>query len=323
MQLSSSSLLGLVLTAALSATAAQAQTYPNKPIRLIVPLVAGSAADGTARIVMPAVSKRLGQPIVIENEGGAGAIPGTTRASKAAPDGYTLLQCNPSSAVVNELIYKSLPYDPVNDFIPVANTSAQALIMAVPATSPIKSVKEFVDAWKAGKAERYASLGPGTSAHLAAERLKVLVGKDLKHIPFPPGPQAPLALGRGELDMMFYGLASFQPGLQSGTVRLIGIAMPQRSALTPDLPTMREQGYDVVIQAWYGVCAPKGTPKDIVDKLASAINETVNDPEIIKQLNAAGTDAAPTKSAADFADFIAKERETYTDIVAKAGIPKT
>src|SRR5688572_16292162 len=118
-------LLSLLGSVAL-VTAAQAQAdYPNKPIRLIVPLVAGSAADGTARIIMPEVSKRLGQQIVIENEGGAGAIPGAVRASKAAPDGYTLLQCNPSTAVVNSLLYKELPYDPVNDFIPVSNTSAQ------------------------------------------------------------------------------------------------------------------------------------------------------------------------------------------------------
>ena len=316
------SLFGVALAAAVSATSALAQSYPNKPIRLIVPLVAGSAADGTARIIMPAVSKVLGQQIVIENEGGAGGIPGSTRASKAAPDGYTLLQCNPSSVVVNHLIFNNVPYSQ-DDFIPVANTSAQALIMAVPSTSPAKSVKDFVEMWKAGKADKYASLGPGTSAHLAAERLKVLVGQDLKHIPFPPGPQAVLALGRGELDMMFYGLASFQPALQANTIRLIGIAMPQRSALTPDLPTMREQGFDVIIQAWYGVCAPKGTPKDIVDKLADAIYKTVTDAEIVKQLNAAGTDAAPTKSAADFAKFIDEERANYKDVVAKAGVPKT
>lgn len=316
-------LLSLLGSVAL-VTAAQAQAdFPNKPIRLIVPLVAGSAADGTARIIMPEVSKRLGQPIVIENEGGAGAIPGAVRASKAVPDGYTLLQCNPSTAVVNSLLYKELPYDPVNDFIPVSNTSAQALIMAVPETSPYKNAKEFVDAWKAGKVKNYASLGPGTSAHLIAERFKTLTGLDLKHIPFPPGPQAPLALGRGELDMMFYGLASFQPGLQAKTIRLLGIAMPQRSALTPDLPTFREQGYDLVIQAWYGVCAPKGTPKPIVDKIAKAIIDTVNDPEIVKKLHAAGTDAAPSKSAEDFAKFIDDERKLYKEMVEKAGIPKT
>lgn len=314
-------LLGLALTA-ISTSTAYAQAYPSKPIRLIVPLVAGSAADGTARIIMPAVSKILGQPIVIENEGGAGAIPGATRASKAAPDGYTLLQCNPSTAVVNELIFKDVPYNP-RDFVPVANTSAQALIMAVPATSPVKSVKDFVELWKAGKAEKYASLGPGTSAHIAAERLKVLVGKDLKHVPFPPGPQGVLSLGRGELDMMFYGLASFQPALQAGTIRLIGIAMPQRSALAPDLPTMREQGFDVIIQAWYGICAPKGTPKDIVDKLAAAITRTVKDPEMVRQLNAAGTDAAPTESPEEFAKFIDEERTRYKETIAAAGIPKT
>ena len=161
--------------------------------------------------------------------------------------------------------------------------------MAVPESSPYKNVKEFVEAWKAGKVKNYASLGLGTSAHLIAERMKTLTGLDLKHIPFPPGPQAPLALGRGEIDMMFYGLASFQPGIQAKTIRLIAIAMPQRSALTPDLPTLREQGYDGIIQAWYGVCAPKGTPKAIVDKLAKAIIDTVNDPEIVKKLNCAPT----------------------------------
>ncbi len=176
--------------------------------------------------------------------------------------------------------------------------------MAVPESSPYKNVKEFVEAWKAGKVKNYASLGPGTSAHLIAERMKTLTGLDLKHIPFPPGPQAPLALGRGEIDMMFYGLASFQPGLQAKTIRLIGIAMPQRSALTPDLPTLREQGYDGIIQAWYGICAPKGTPKPIIDKLAKAIIDTVNDPAIVKKLNDAGTDAAPSTSAEDFAKFI-------------------
>jgi tripartite-type tricarboxylate transporter receptor subunit TctC len=315
-------LLALAAAASLASAALAQGDFPNRPIRLIVPLVAGSAADGTARIIMPEVSKRLGQPIIIENEGGAGAIPGATRAARAAPDGYTLLQCNPSISVVNQLILNSLPYDPVNDFIPVSNTSAQALIMAVPASSPHRSLKDFIDAWRAGRAEKYASLGPGTSAHLAAERLKSLVGRDLRHIPFPPGPQGVLALGRGELDMMFYGLASFMPALQAGTIRLIGIAMPERSALTPDLPTLREQGYDVVIQAWYGICAPKGTPKPIVDRLARAIIDAVNDPEVVKRLNAAGTDAAPSKSAEDFAQFIQAERDYYRDIVAKAGISR-
>jgi tripartite-type tricarboxylate transporter receptor subunit TctC len=317
------SLLMALLGSVVAVTAAHAQAYPNKPIRVIVPLVAGSSADAVARVVLPVAARHLGQPIVIENEGGAASIAGTTRGSKAAPDGYTLTYGNTSTHAVNPYIFNTLPYDPDKDFIPVANTAAQGLIMAVPASSPAKSVKELVELAKQGKATKYASLGPGTSAHLSAERLKVLTGIALKHIPFPPGPQGVLAMGRGEIDTMFYSYASFLPAVQAGSIRLIGIAMPERSKFLPELPTLREQGYDVVIQAWYGLFAPAGTPKEIVDKLADAVNKAVADPEVIKTLNAAGTDAYPSKSAEDFARFVKAEREKYRTIIEQAGVPKT
>ena len=253
-------LLGSVLGALVALTGAQAQTYPTKPVRLIVPLPAGSSADAIARIVMPVASKHLGQPIVIENEGGAASIPGTTRASQAAPDGYTMLFGNTSVNSINLHIFNKLPYDPTKDFTAVARTASQGLIMAVPASSPAKSVKDYVELAKQGKATNYASLGIGSSAHLSAESLKKITGISLKHIPYPPGPAAVLDVGRGELSMMFYSYASFLPAVQAGSIRLLGIATEERSALLPDLPTLREQGYDVVITAWYGVYAPAGTP---------------------------------------------------------------
>ncbi len=316
-------LLGCVLGLLLTAPDARAQSYPSKPIRLIVPVPAGASTDAIARIVMQAAGKILGQQIIIENEGGAASIPGTARAAKMAPDGYTLLFGNSSTHAVNPNLFNSLPYDAEKDFIPVANTAAQALIMAVPASSPAKSATDFVDLAKQGKVSNYASLGPGSAAHLSAEKLKLLTGINLKHIPFPAGPQPVLALGRGELDMMFFSYASFLPALQAGSIRLVGIATPSRSSFLPDLPTMREQGYDVVIQAWYGVFAPAGTPKEIVDKIADAVNKAVADPAVIKALNNSGTDVFPSKSAEDFAKYVKEERDRYKKIVEDAGIPKT
>ena len=317
------SLLGAALAVALSTSGALAQSFPTKPVRLIVPLPAGSSADAVARIVMPVASKHLGQPIIIENEGGAASIPGSARASKAEPDGYTLLFGNTSINCVNPLIFNNLPYDPARDFVAVARTASQALIMAVPSSSPAKSVKDFVELAKAGKATNYASLGLGTSAHLSAETLKSLTGIQLKHIPYQPGPTAVMDLGRGDVNMLFYSYASFLPAVQAGTIRLIGIAAEQRSSLTPDIPTMREQGYDIVITAWYGMYARTGTPKEIVDKLADSVNKAMADPEVLKSLTSAGTDPTPSASADDFQKFTAAEFEKYKKIIAAAGVPKT
>jgi tripartite-type tricarboxylate transporter receptor subunit TctC len=317
-------LSALIFALAVSGSSlAQAQSYPSKPVRLIVPLAAGSAADGVARAVTTTASKYLGQQIVIENEGGAAAIPGATRASKAAPDGYTILLGSGSIMATNPHIFNNLPYNPEKDFAAIARLGSQALIMAVPATSPVKTVKDFVDLAKQGKVDKYASLGPGTPAHLSGESLKKSAGIELKHIPFPPGPQSVLALGRGELDMMFYGLPSFQPALQAGTIRLVGIAAEKRSSFLPDLPTMREQGHDVVITAWYGIYAPAGTPKEAIDRLADAYNKAMADPDVIKALQNAGTDDYPSKSPEEFDAFTKSEITRYKGIIDAAGVPKT
>ena len=195
--------------------------------------------------------------------------------------------------------------------------------MAVPAASPAKSVKDFIELAKAGKATNYGSLGPGSSAHLSAETLKAVTGMSLKHIPYQPGPTAVMDLGRGDVNMLFYSYASFLPAVQAGTIRLVGIATEERSKLLPDIPTMREQGYDVVITAWYGVYARAGTPKEIVDKLADAVNKAMADPEVVSALTKAGTDVTPTKSAEDFTKFTSDEFEKYKKIIEIAGVPKT
>lgn len=304
-------------------SSASAQSYPNKPIRIIIPSPAGGSLDAIARIVLPVASKHLGQPFVIETEGGAASIPGAARASKVEPDGYTLLFGHVGTQVVNPYLFKELPYDPAKDFVEVSRIAAQALILAVPASSPASNVKEFVEIAKQGKITKYATPpGSGNSAHLSMERLKVAAGINLQHIPFPAVTQAILALSRGEVDGMFFAYASFVPQLQAGTIRLLGIATAERSRLVPDLPTLREQGYDVQITSWYGVLARAGTPKEIVDRLADALNKAINDPQVVKTLNESGTDEFPTKSPEEFNAFVKAERDRYKAVIEAAGIAK-
>jgi tripartite-type tricarboxylate transporter receptor subunit TctC len=180
-----------------------------------------------------------------------------------------------------------------------------------------------VDLARAGKIDKYATPpGTGTSAHLSMERLKAVANINLRHIPFPAVTQAILALARGEVDGMFFAYASFVPQLQAGTIRLLGIATSERSKLVPDLPTLTEQGYDVLITSWYGVVAPAGTPKEAVGKLADAINKAMADESVVKALNASGTDAFPTSSPEEFTAFVKSERERYRAVIQAAGVEK-
>ena len=321
----SARLFGLTFGFALAlGSAAFAQSnYPNRAIHVIVPLPAGSAADNVARVVLPAAEKFLGQPFIIENEGGAASIPGTARAAKAAPDGYTLLWGTVATQVSNPNMFKSLPYDPAKDFTAIARVAGQSMIMAVPTSSDIGSVSAFVEkARKAGNMS-FASAGIGTSAHLCAELLKLRTDIKLRHIPYQGGSQSVLDLMRGETDMMFYSLAQFQPGLQSGELKLVGVAGEQRSKFTPDVPTLKEQGFDVVLTSWYGLFARSGTAPEIVEKLAAAVNKALQQPNVIAALDKTGTEVFATASPAEFQSFTDAERKRYGEIIAAAGIPRS
>ncbi len=316
--------IGLSLGIAVAmASFAVAQDYPTRPIHVIVPLPAGSAADGIARIVLPAAEKILGQPIIIENEGGAASIPGTSRAAKADPDGYTLLWGTVATQVSNPNMFKALPYDPAKDFTAVARVVGQSMILAVPASSGVESVDQLVEKAKETGNLSFASAGIGTSAHLCSELLKLRTGTKLRHIPYQGGSQSVLDLMRGEIDMMFYSLAQFQPGVQSGELKLLAIAGDKRSQFVPDLPTMKELGYDVVMTSWYGVYAPTGTPAAAVDKVAAAINEALQQPKVIETLKNTGSEVYPTASPAEYQAFTDAERARYAELIEAAGIPKT
>ncbi len=315
--------LSLAFMAGLATATNAQQDYPTRPVHIIVPLPAGSAADGVARIVLPAAEKYLGQPFIIENEGGAASIPGTARAAKAAPDGYTLLWASVATQVSNPNMFKSLPYDAGKDFTAVARVAGQSLLLAVPTSSKISTAKQFVEKAKQAGNMTYASAGIGTSAHLCAELLKLKTGIKMRHIPYQGGTQSVLDLMRGETSMMFYSLAQFQPGLQSGELKLLGVAGETRSKFVPDVPTLKEQGFDVVLNSWYGVYARTGTAPAIVDKIADAINKALKDPGVIAALDKTGSEAYATSSPAEYQSFTDSERKRYGEIIDAAGIPKS
>lgn len=300
---------------------AQAEDYPARQIDVIVPLPAGSAADGVARIVLPKMEKILGQPMVIENIGGAAHLPGMARASKEENDGYHLLWATIADFSANPNLYAKLPYSP-DDFVPIGRVSAQSLIMAVPTSSGVNSVDEFVEKAK-GKSLAYASTGIGNSNHLLGEMLMQDTGIKLRHIPYEGGSAAVLDLMRGETDVMFYSLSQFQPGLQTGELKLLGITASQRSKFLPDLPTMQELGFDdVLVTSWYGLFAPAGTSEEQVKVLFDALNQSLNDPEIVDALEKTGTEVWMSESPAEFADFMTAERERYGKLIDSIGLEK-
>lgn len=300
---------------------AEAQDYPSRPIDVIVPLPAGSAADGVARIVLPAMEKILGQPMIIENIGGAAHIPGMVRASEQEPDGYHLLWATIADFSANPHLYKDLPYS-ADDFDPIGRASAQTLIMAVPTASGITSPAQFVEKAKT-ESLSYASTGIGNSNHLLGEMLMRDAGIKLRHIPYEGGSEAVLDLMRGETDIMFYSLSQFQPGLQTGELTLLAITADQRSVFTPDLPTMKELGYDdVLVSSWYAMFAPKGTPPEYIDKIFAALNQALADPEVVAALEKTGTEVWTSESPAEFGEFLTAERTRYGDLIAAIGLEK-
>lgn len=320
---------GQTLKAAVVATSlcalgavAQAADYPDRAISVIVPLPAGSAADGIARIVLPAVEKILGQSLIIENQGGAAHIPGMARAAKQEGNGYNLVWATIADFSSNPNLYAELPFDPGKDFVPISRVSAQSLILAVPTASGTKSVEELIAKAKASSMS-YASTGIGNSNHLLGEMLMQDSGIELRHIPYQGGSPAVLDLMRGEVDMMFYSLSKFQPGIQSGELTLLGLTAAERSKFLPDLPTMRELGYgDVLVTSWNGLFAPAGTSKEQIDIIFDALSTVLKDPTIIQALENTGTEVWASESPAEFEVFLTKERARYGKLIDSIGLEK-
>ncbi len=317
-----SPLLEALLAGAVALTVAGAaggQTFPTKPIRVIVPYPAGGATDFFARAVFPKMGEALGQPVVVENKPGAGTAIGASEVARSAPDGYTLLLGDAGTFAFNPTLYKKLSYDPVKDFAPVSLTGRFALILTVnPTTLNVGSVKEFVDRAKSqpGKID-YGAPGPGSPIHLAMELFKERAGLTMTPIPYKGGADAMNDLIGGRIGTMFLDIASGLPQIRGGKVKPLAVASEKRVAALPDLPTIGESGYPgFEAWAWQGFVAPAGTPRDVILKLNGEFAKVMADPAIRQRLSESGFEpqtSTPEQFTAYMKSEIAKWEKVIRD----------
>jgi tripartite-type tricarboxylate transporter receptor subunit TctC len=301
-------------------TRAQAN-YPNRPIQLVVTVPPGGAADIIARIIGAKLADALGQPVVINNRGGAGGTTAAAQVAKADPDGYTLLLNTIATHGIGPHIYANLGYDPVKDFSPVILIAKLPLIMAVNAEVPAKTVADVIALAKAKPGQlTFSSSGSGGAPHLAGEMFKHQTGTDVQHIPYRGSGPAVIDLIGGRITMMFDATPSLLPYIQDGKLRPIAAASPQRHRLLPDVPSFAEVGYPGIdIALWYGVAAPGGTPAPIVQRLNAELAKIVDMPDIRKNLSEQGADLQGG-SAEDFGAFMRNESARWSVVVKQAGI---
>jgi tripartite-type tricarboxylate transporter receptor subunit TctC len=265
---------------------AQAQSYPNKPLRWIVPYPPGGGSDVIARTIGNQLSKQLGQPVVIENKPGAGTIIGAEMAARSAPDGYTILSGDNGTFVFNSALYKKLPYDPQKDFAPVSLIARFPLVLVVNPNAGFKTAKDMIEQVRRAPGKfNYASVGAGSPHHLAMEMIKQKTGAFMVHIPYRGAGPAVQDVLANQVPMMVLDLATALPHLKSGKLNALAVASASRLSQLPDVPTLKEAGIgDVEMYAWQGVAVPAATPKDILARLNGEIVKAVAAPEVSKRL---------------------------------------
>jgi tripartite-type tricarboxylate transporter receptor subunit TctC len=309
------------LAACALASPAPAQTYPGKPIRLVVGFAPGGPADVMARLIGQRLTAILGQPVVIDNRAGAGGTIGARAVAESEPDGYTLLLGNTSTLVISPLIYKNVNYDHVKGFAPIALLGTTSNLLIVNPDLPVKSAQELIALARAKPGQlNYASAGIGTPPHLIGEMFKQRLNLDIVHVPYKGGGPSVQAVVAGETQFSFENPAASLPLVQAGNVRALAVTSDTRMSRTPDLPTMIESGVpDFVSVSFTAVVAPAGTPAAIVGKLNAAINESLKSPEVGPTLVKLSVDAKAL-SPQDFAAFLARERDKWGTVVKAAAI---
>jgi tripartite-type tricarboxylate transporter receptor subunit TctC len=311
-------LLGCILGGA--ASAALAQAYPNKPIKLIVPFAPGGFTDVVARILGQKLSVSLGQPFVIENKAGAGSTIGTDFVAKAAPDGYTLVMVS-TTHVISPAIYPKLPYDPIKSFTPVGKLVDSAYVLMVNPKVPVNSVADYIALAKAQPDKiHYASSGNGSSQHLMGGMFASMTGTKLIHVPYKGSSSAASDLVAGIVESSFAGVPNAMAQVPAGRLKALAVTTAKRIPQLPDVPTMQEAGvpgYEASV--WLGLLAPVGTPKEIVARLNAEIAKVMNSPETKKELYAAGVESDISSPEA-LGALMNREMERWGKVIKDAGI---
>jgi tripartite-type tricarboxylate transporter receptor subunit TctC len=310
---------GTLMTLPMAARAAE--SFPTRPIRLIVPYPAGGGTDIVGRVLGQKLQESLGQPVVIDNRGGAGGTLGTGLVARATPDGYTLLLV-PTSHVINPSIYAKLPYDTERDFSPITMVASAAILMAVNPSVPADTVRGFVDAAK-GHTEalgNFGSAGVGTVFHLTGELFKQLTGLPLQHVPYRGGAPTVTALLGGEIPLAFETMLALQPHIRAGTLRALAITSKRGSAIMPEIPTTTEAGFpQLVADNSYSLFAPAGTPAPILTRLHEATVAAIDLPEVRDKLHQQGAEVVGNNPA-ELAAYVSTEIPKWAALVRQADV---
>jgi tripartite-type tricarboxylate transporter receptor subunit TctC len=297
----------------------RAQTYPARPITLLVFAPAGGAPDIIGRMVAQPLSQRLGQPVVIENRPGGGGNLALQAVARAPADGYTLLLAATPHAI-NVTLYEKLNVNLIRDIVPVASIDNDPFVMTVSPSMPAKTVADFIAYAKADPGKiNMASSGSGNLSHLAGELFKMMTGTDMVHVPYRGMPAANTALMTGDAHVIFNALPSALPHVKEGKLRALAVTSDARIKSLPDVPTIAETVPGYVVTGWLGIGAPKNTPAEIVNKLNRDMNAVITDPEVVTRLINAGSEPF-SGSPADFGKFIADETEKWAKVVRFAGL---
>jgi tripartite-type tricarboxylate transporter receptor subunit TctC len=314
------SLVALMLIAAALTLPANAQTYPSKAVRLIVPFAPGGSTDIIGRVVAQKLNEMWGQPVLVDNRAGGSTVIGTEAVAKAAPDGHTLLVTPAPFTIVPSLMQK-LPYDPQKDFEPITLINTTPLVVVVHPGVPAKSIKELIALAKAKPgALNYGSSGSGGSNHLAGELFNAMAHVKMVHVPYKGNAPALTDLVGGHVDVVFNGLTSALPLVKSGKLRALGVTSLKRSSTLPDVPTLDEaglKGFQAV--AWNGLTAPARTPKNVIDKINTDVLKVVRSPELIEKLKAEGSDPVGS-SVEQYSSFLREEIAKWNKVIKLANI---
>jgi tripartite-type tricarboxylate transporter receptor subunit TctC len=295
-----------------------AAPYPEKPIKLIVSWSPGGTTDILARIIAQGLTEKLGQTVLVENKPGGGNNIGTEYVIRSAPDGYTLNMTNPANAI-NATLYKNLPFNFINDTVPVAGVVRTPNVMVVTSSLPVKNVEEFIAYCKANPTKvNMASSGSGSSIHLSGELFKIMTGCKMAHIPYKGAGPALNDLIAGQVQVMFDNLPSSAGFIKDGRIRALAVTTSMRETSLPNVPTVAETVPGFEASAWFGVSAPKGTPRDIVEKLNVAVNQLLADPKIQKRLSELGGTPIPG-TPEDFGKLISGDTQKWEKVVKTSG----